>query len=149
MGGKRSAGPLSAWAVPWAFRSLAEPESLIRNGLECYHTNGINVPLGDCVTGLYEPLEGWLAGRTVTTCKSYHTLCFSAELTVMADQLVGGAIVLEVGCGGCFEFRDDALGEDFAEFDSPLVEGVESPEDTLDEDAVLIESDEFTQGGGG
>lgn len=129
--------------MPWAFRSLAEPESLIRNGLECYHTNGINVPLGDCVTGLYDPLAGWLAGRTVTTCKSYQTLCFSAELAVMADQLVGGAIVLEVGCGGCFEFWNDSLGEDFAEFDTPLVEGVESPEDTLDEDAVLVEGDEF------
>lgn len=129
--------------MPWAFRSLAAPESLIRNGLECYHTNGINVPLGDCITGLCEPLEGWIAGRIVTACKSYQALCLSAELAVMADQLVGGAIVLKVGCGGCFEFRDDALGEDFAEFDSPLVEGVEPPEDTLDEDAVFIEGDEF------
>jgi hypothetical protein len=41
------------------------------------------------------------------------------------------------------------LGEDFTKFDTPLVEGVESPEDTLDEDAVLIEGDEFPEGGGG
>jgi hypothetical protein len=55
-GGKRTAGSVSALGLPWAFRSLADPESLIRNGRECYHTNGINVALEVRIKGLREPL---------------------------------------------------------------------------------------------
>ena len=50
-------------------------------------------------------------------------------------------------CG--FEFGDDALGEDFAEFDAPLVEGVDVPEDALGEDAHFVEGDEAAEDGGG
>ena len=34
------------------------------------------------------------------------------------------------------------MGEDFAEFDAPSVEGVDIPEDALGEDAHFIEGDE-------
>jgi hypothetical protein len=34
------------------------------------------------------------------------------------------------------------LGEDFAEFDAPLVEGVDIPDHALGEDAHLVEGDE-------
>jgi hypothetical protein len=50
-------------------------------------------------------------------------------------------------CG--FEFGDDASGEDFAEFDAPLVEGVDVPEDALGEDAHFVEGDEASEDGGG
>ena len=50
-------------------------------------------------------------------------------------------------CG--FEFGDDALGEDFAEFGAPLVEGVDLPEDALGEDAHFVEGDEAAEDGGG
>ena len=46
---------------------------------------------------------------------------------IPADQRIGAAVVFEVGFPGGFEFGDDALGEDFAEFDAPLVEGVDIP----------------------
>ena len=47
--------------------------------------------------------------------------------------------MFEVGFSGGFEFGDDALGEDFAEFYAPLVEGVDVPEDALGEDAHFVE----------
>ena len=57
--------------------------------------------------------------------------------------------MLEVGFGGRFEFGDDALGEGFAEFDAPLVEGVDIPEDALGKDTHFVEGDEASEGGGG
>jgi len=53
--------------------------------------------------------------------------------------------MLEGGLGSAFEFGDDALGEDLAEFDAPLVERVDAPDGALGEDGVLIESDEFAE----
>ena len=41
------------------------------------------------------------------------------------------------------------MGEDFAEFDAPLVEGVDVPEDALGEDAHFVEGDEAAEDGGG
>lgn len=41
------------------------------------------------------------------------------------------------------------MGEDFAEFDAPLVEGVDVPEDALGEDAHFVEGDETAEDGGG
>ena len=57
--------------------------------------------------------------------------------------------MFEVGFPCGFEFGDDALGEDFAEFDAPLVEGVDVPEDALGEDAHFVEGDEAAENGGG
>ena len=50
--------------------------------------------------------------------------------------------MFQVGLPCGFEFGDDALGEDFAEFDAPLVEGVDIPDHALGEDAHLVEGDE-------
>ena len=44
-----------------------------------------------------------------------------------------------------FEFRDDALGERFAKFDTPLIEGVDVPDDALGEDVVFVEGDELAE----
>ena len=41
------------------------------------------------------------------------------------------------------------MGEDFAEFYAPLVEGVDVPEDALGEDAHFVERDEAAEDGGG
>ena len=57
--------------------------------------------------------------------------------------------MLEVGLGVRFEFRDDALGKGLAEFDAPLVEGVDVPDHALGIDAHLVEGDEATEGGWG
>ena len=71
------------------------------------------------------------------------------HLPILADQGIRAAVVFEVGLPCGFEFGDDALGEDFAEFDAPLVEGVDVPEDALGEDAHFVEGDEAAEDGGG
>ena len=73
----------------------------------------------------------------------------SFHLPIPADQRIRAAVVFEVGFPFGFEFGDDALGEDFAEFDAPLVEGVDVPEDALSEDAHFVEGDEAAEDGGG
>src|SRR5882724_11827081 len=47
----------------------------------------------------------------------------------------------------CFalEFRDNALGQHFAQLDAPLVEGVDIPNRSLSEDVVLVEGDELAE----
>ena len=71
------------------------------------------------------------------------------HLPIPVDQRICAAVVFEVGLPCGFEFGDDALGEDFAEFDAPLVEGVDVPEDALGEDAHFVEGDEAAEDGGG
>lgn len=66
-------------------------------------------------------------------------------LTIAANEGVGGAIVLQVGLFLAFQFGDDAVGEDFAEFDAPLVEGVDVPDGALDEDFVFVEGDDLAE----
>lgn len=56
--------------------------------------------------------------------------------------------MFQIGLSYGFEFGDDALGEDFAEFDAPLVEGVDVPEDSLGEDAHFVEGDEAAEDSG-
>ena len=50
---------------------------------------------------------------------------------------------LRLGCA--FQFGDDALGQDLAEFHSPLVERVNLPDDALREDAVFVEGNKFAK----
>ncbi len=47
------------------------------------------------------------------------------------------------------DIGDDALGKDLAQFHSPLVKGVDPPDDPLGEEAVFVEGDDGTQSGGG
>jgi hypothetical protein len=58
-------------------------------------------------------------------------LFLSFHAAIPADEGVRATVVLEVGFSGGLELGDDALGEGFAEFDAPLVEGVDVPEDAL------------------
>jgi len=64
------------------------------------------------------------------------------HLSIPTDQRIRATVVFEVGLPCGFKFGDDALGEDFAEFDAPLVEGVDIPDHALGEDAHLVEGDE-------
>ena len=43
------------------------------------------------------------------------------------------------------EFRDDALGQDFAKLDAPLVERIDLPDGALGEDGMFVKSDEFAE----
>src|SRR6266850_4570064 len=66
-------------------------------------------------------------------------------LAITANQVVGGAIVLERGFGRTFEFRNDALRQDLAQLNAPLIERIDVPDDTLRENRVLVESNELAQ----
>ena len=66
-----------------------------------------------------------------------------AVLAVAADQLVGRAVVGELGVA--LELGDDRLRQHLAELDPPLVEGVDAPDRALGEDPVLVERDEAAE----
>jgi hypothetical protein len=53
------------------------------------------------------------------------------KAAVASDQSVGRAIVREFRLRFALEFRDDSLGQDLSQFDSPLVEGVDLPDGAL------------------
>ena len=50
--------------------------------------------------------------------------------------------MLELGIGGTVQLRNNALGQHFTEFHTPLVEGVDVPDRALREDAVFVERDQ-------
>src|SRR5262245_65153584 len=66
-------------------------------------------------------------------------------LPIPTDQVIGRAVVRKHRFGCALEFRNDALGQRFAQLDTPLIEGVDTPDSTLSENAVLVECDEFTE----
>ena len=47
--------------------------------------------------------------------------------------------------GTILEFRDDALCQNFAELNPPLVEGINVPKGALREDGVLVKGHQFAQ----
>ena len=47
--------------------------------------------------------------------------------------------------GGAFQFRQDRFRQLLAEFDTPLVERVNVPEDSLSEDLVLIKRNQTSE----
>ena len=53
--------------------------------------------------------------------------------------------MFELGRGFAFEFGDDGLGQGFAKFDTPLVEGINVPDRSLGEDIVFVERDELAE----
>ena len=46
----------------------------------------------------------------------------SLSLRYRRMRVVGRAVMVELGPGSCFELGDDALSQDLAEFDAPLIE---------------------------
>src|SRR5262249_25573762 len=55
----------------------------------------------------------------------------------------------ELGFALALELRDDALGQDLAEFDAPLIERVDVPNRSLGEHAVFIQRHELSERGWG
>ena len=72
--------------------------------------------------------------------------CLLLELSIPANQVVRRAVVLQGGLGCAFEFRNDALRENLAEFHAPLVKRVDLPDRALREDAVLVERNQSCRG---
>src|SRR3954465_1940777 len=65
---------------------------------------------------------------------------------VALDQVVGGAVVMQVGVRLALQFGNDPLRQRLAQFHAPLVEGVDLPDGALGEDAVLVKRDEPAEG---
>src|SRR4030095_5892519 len=53
--------------------------------------------------------------------------------------------MLEIGFCIALEFRDNSLRQHFAEFNSPLIERVDIPDDALCENRVFVKSNELAQ----
>src|SRR5262245_33830708 len=66
---------------------------------------------------------------------------------IAADKGVGRAVVRKFGIGRTLQFGCDAVGEDFAELDAPLIERVHAPDHALDENGMLIEGDDLAECG--
>ena len=82
--------------------------------------------------------------RLATVCDQ-PDLSLSLSFAVAADQVVGRAVVVELGLRLALELRDDALGQHLAQLDAPLVERVDVPDRALGEDAVLVERDQLAE----
>src|SRR6202022_4266582 len=67
------------------------------------------------------------------------------ELVVTADQVVGRTVMAELWLGLALVLGDDALGQNLAEFDAPLIEGIDVPDGALGEHAVLVERNQLSQ----
>src|SRR5215475_85559 len=61
------------------------------------------------------------------------------------DQVIRRTVVRKNRFGCALQFRNDALGQRLAQLDPPLIEGVDSPDSTLSENAVLVQCDEFPE----
>src|SRR3984893_13667575 len=67
------------------------------------------------------------------------------EVAVTADQVVGRTVMAELWLGHALELGDDALGQNLAEFDAPLIERIDVPNGALGEHAVLVERNQLSQ----
>src|SRR5262249_41678928 len=61
------------------------------------------------------------------------------------DQRIRRTVVRQLRFGCALEFRDDALGKRLAQLDTPLIEGIDTPDRTLSENTVLVQCDQFPE----
>src|SRR3954454_20062404 len=80
-------------------------------------------------------------------CMSVHFLSVTKSAVRGHEGGGGGVEAGDVGPRG--ERGLDALGEDLAQLDAPLVEGVDVPDGALYEHLVLVQRDQLAQHGGG
>src|SRR5258708_4204541 len=83
-------------------------------------------------------------GSTERASSLWSSRC-APQAAVAADQVVGGTIVAELGGGLALQLRDNALRQYLAQFDAPLIEGIDIPDHALGEYAVLVEGDQLSQ----
>src|SRR6516225_4916012 len=72
------------------------------------------------------------------SCRAFH-------FPITPDQIVRGAVVLELRSCRALQFGNDRLRQRLAQFDAPLIERVDVPNDALRVDAMLVERDELAQ----
>src|SRR3974390_2127548 len=86
-----------------------------------------------------------LAFSRLTASAATRTVLAVLQLAVVANHVVGGAVVLQRRLLFTLEFGDDTLRQNLAEFHAPLIKRVDAPDDALGEKAVLVEGDEAAQ----
>src|SRR5256885_577471 len=64
---------------------------------------------------------------------------------IALDEVVGGAVVAELGLRLALQLRDDVLGQHLAELNAPLIERIDDPDGALGEHAVLVQRDELSE----
>ena len=64
------------------------------------------------------------------------------ELSVSSDECIRGAVVAKHWLIRAFQLRYHSLCQYFPEFNSPLVKGINIPNDTLRKDAMLVKSNQ-------
>ena len=62
------------------------------------------------------------------------------RLAVTANQCIRGTVVIERGFRCRFQLRDNPLRQDLAQFDAPLVERADVPDDALGEHEMFVKS---------
>src|SRR6266581_3180174 len=70
---------------------------------------------------------------------------FYPKLPVPADKRIGRAIMRKLRFVGALKLRNDPVSQHFPKFDAPLIERVDIPDGTLNEDFVLVERNYFAQ----
>src|SRR5262245_5307659 len=81
-------------------------------------------------------------------CRAASPFRACPQRPIAADQCVRGTVVRELAAARAVELGQDALGEDLAELDTPLIERVDLPDHALREDAVLVQGDELAKRSG-
>src|SRR6185503_7943110 len=67
----------------------------------------------------------------------------SSRVSVMPDQIVCRAVMIERGLCRTLELRDNALRQNLPQLHAPLVERIEIPDDALREDVMLVKRDKL------
>ena len=60
-------------------------------------------------------------------------------------RAAGGLILRIQGLGRALDSGEDLLGQNLAQLDAPLIEGVNTPHGTLNEGDVLVQGDQLAQ----
>src|SRR5262249_27245564 len=68
---------------------------------------------------------------------------------VSTNEIVGRTIMAKVGLGGTLQFRNNFLSQCFAKLDTPLVERIDIPNNSLSKNTVFIKRNQGPQQLGG
>ena len=83
------------------------------------------------------------------TCGYKSQRLLRAVRAVVLDESAGRLILRIQGLGRALDSGEDLLGQDLAQLDAPLVEGIDAPHSTLHEGDVLVQGDQLAQDRGG
>src|SRR5262245_61241515 len=124
----RSAPAASASATCWPSRAKSAARIEGASLIGCCRLSATRCPSGGLLVSLFYP---------------------ALTMSIPRNECVRRAVVGQFWLGLAFQLGRDAVGEDFAQFDSPLVERIDVPDRALHENAVLVKGDNLAEGRGG